>query len=193
MMNYIWTFMLLLGIVFAAISGTLGEFSDGLMKSCEEGISFMLGLAGIMAVWSGFMNIAQKTGLIEKISQMAAPFMRLLLTGKIKKETEATILMSFAANLFGAGNSSTVFALRSMELLDRENRHGERASNEMCMFLAVNMSMVQLIPITVIKIRTDAGAAEPGNIILPSLLAGIFSMVVSVTVCKWQERRRGGR
>lgn len=101
--------------------------------------------------------------------------------------------MSFAANLFGAGNSSTVFALRSMELLDRENRHGERASNEMCMFLAVNMSMVQLIPITVIKIRTDAGAAEPGNIILPSLLAGIFSMVVSVTVCKWQERRRGGR
>ncbi len=191
MMNYIWVGMLLLGIGFAAVNGTLPEFSDGLMTSCEEAVMFVIGLAGIMAVWSGIMEIAKGSGLMDRFARMAAPLMRFLFPKERDQETIATMLMSFTANLFGAGNSATVFSLRTMSRLDRENGGREEASDEMCMFIAVSMSMLQLVPITIMKIRRDAGSVDPGSIIIPSIVAGLVSMVVSIALCKYLERRKG--
>ena len=105
------------------------------------------------------------------------------------QETLSCIIMSFMANIFGAGNSATVFSLKAMERLDAENGHSPRASNAMCMFLALSMSMIQLIPITVIKVRSDLGSASPDDIILPSIAAGLISMAVSVWICKLFERK----
>lgn len=189
-MNYIWIAMVLLGIGFATANGTLSQFSDGLMSSCEEAVTFVIGLAGIMAVWSGIMEIARGSGLISRISRLSRPLMGFLFPRVKDDETIGAMLMSFAANLFGAGNSATVFSLRAMERLDRENGGKEEASDEMCMFLALSMSMIQLIPITVMKIRRDAGSANPGSIIVPSIMAGLISMIISVGVC-WLFERRG--
>lgn len=190
MMNYIWAGMLMLGIFFAVINGRLGAFSEGLMTSCTEGVYFVLGLAGIMGVWSGMMNIAKETGLIDLAAEKVKPFMRFLFPQPLKKETIAMILMSFTANIFGAGNSATVFSLKAMAMLDEENGKSKIASNAMCMFIAVNMSMIQLVPITVIKIRSEAGSASPEDIIMPAILAGLFSMVASILVCKFYERKQ---
>ncbi|MDD2189903.1 MAG: nucleoside recognition domain-containing protein [Eubacteriales bacterium] len=190
MMNYIWAGMLILGIVFAVINGRLNEFSDGLMKSCTNGVYFVIGLAGIMAVWSGIMNIAKETGLIDFVADKTKPLIRFLFPVGLKKETTAMILMSFTANVFGAGNSATVFSIKAMEMLDAENHRKTAASNEMCMFIAVNMSMIQLVPITVIKISSEAGSINAGNIIIPSILAGLVSMAASIFICKLYERKR---
>ncbi len=192
MMNYIWVGMLLLGILFAGITGNFSAFSDGLMESCTNAIEFVIGLAGIMAVWSGIMNIAKKTGLMDAAAKISQPFMRLLFPGERNHETAAAILMSFSANIFGAGNSATVFSLQAMTLLDKENRLGERASNAMCMFVAVNMNMVQLIPITVLKMRKDAGSAFPESIIIPGILVGFMTMLLAVILCKFYERQDRG-
>jgi spore maturation protein A len=189
MMNYIWAGMLVLGVIFALITGRLSEFSDGLMKSCTDGVYFMIGLAGIMGVWSGIMNIAKETGLIDKAANAARPLIRFLFPNGLRKETIAMILMSFSANLFGAGNSATVFSIKAMVMLDEENGRREAASNAMCMFLAANMSMIQLVPVTVIKIRSEAGSANSGSIIIPGILAGLVSMAVSIIVCKLYERK----
>ena len=78
MMNYIWAAMICLGIGFACFNGTLGSFTDGLMESCTQAVEFVIGLIGIMAVWSGLMNIAEKSGLIEKIAKRVNPFMHFL-------------------------------------------------------------------------------------------------------------------
>ncbi|MGI6751415.1 MAG: nucleoside recognition domain-containing protein [Anaerovoracaceae bacterium] len=189
MMNYIWAAMMVAGIVFAAITGQLAAFTDGLMNSCTKAVGFVIGLAGIMAVWSGLMNIAKNTGLMNTCSKAAWPMMRYLFPKEKDRETLATMLMSFMANIFGAGNSATVFSIKAMVRLDEENGHSNVASDAMCMFLAVNMSMVQLVPITIIKIRGDAGSIDPGDIIVPSIIAGLFSMAVSVGVCKFFEGR----
>ncbi|HHU18267.1 MAG: nucleoside recognition domain-containing protein [Anaerovoracaceae bacterium] len=189
MMNYIWAGMLVLGIVFAVINGRLNEFSDGLMVSCTNGVYFVIGLAGIMAVWSGIMNIAKETGLIDLVAEKSKPLINFLFPKGLKKDTIAMILMSFTANLFGAGNSATVFSLKAMEMLDEENHRKTSASNEMCMFIAVNMSMIQLVPITVIKIRSEAGSVSAGNIIIPSIIAGLISMAASIFICKLYERK----
>lgn len=99
------------------------------------------------------------------------------------------MIMSFMANIFGAGNSATIFSLKAMELLDEENLNSPYASNAMCMFVSLTMSMIQLIPITVIKIRSDLGSASPEDIILPSIAAGLISMIVSAAACRLFERK----
>lgn len=189
MMNYIWAGMLVLGVVFAILNGRLNEFSEGLMKSCTDGVYFIIGLAGIMGVWSGIMNIAKETGLIDLVANATRPVIRFLFPSGLRKDTIAMILMSFTANLFGAGNSATVFSIKAMVMLDEENSHREAASNAMCMFIAVNMSMIQLVPITVVKLRSEAGSVSSGSIIIPGILAGLLSMAASVIVCKIYEGR----
>ncbi len=190
MMNYIWAGMVVLGVVFAVINGRLNEFSEGLMKSCTDGVYFIIGLAGIMGVWSGIMNIAKEAGLIDLVANTTRPLIRFLFPMGLKRDTIAMILMSFTANLFGAGNSATVFSIKAMVMLDEENNHRESASNAMCMFLAVNMSMIQLVPIAVVKIRSEAGSVNSGSIIIPAILAGLLSMVASIMVCKLYERKQ---
>lgn len=189
MMNYIWAIMLVLGIAFAAAKGELAAFSDGILVSSTEALYFVIGLAGIMAVWSGLMNIAKQSGLMDAFSRLVRPFMSFLFPNEKNQETLAMMIMSFTANIFGAGNSATVFSIKSMVMLDVENNKREIASDAMCMFIAVSMSMVQLVPITVIKIRSDAGSINPGSIIVPSIIAGLVSMVASIVVCKYFERK----
>ena len=189
MMNYIWGFMILLGITFAVINGKASEFTEGLMISCTEAVEFIIALSGIMAVWSGLMKIAEESGLVTKLSNLSKPIMKYLFPEAKNSQITSMIIMSFMANIFGAGNSATVFSLKAMELMDEENNKSPIASNTMCMFIALSMSMIQLIPITIIKIRTDLGSTSPENIILPSILAGLISMIVSVWICKLAERK----
>jgi len=190
MMNFIWSFMLITGIAFALFNGKASAFTDGLMNSCSEAVEFIISLAGIIAVWSGFMKIAEESGLIDKVSHFLKPLMRFLFPNEKNNQTIAMMIMSFMANIFGAGNSATVFSLKAMELMDAENHHSPYASNEMCMFLALSMSMLQLVPIAIIKIRSDLGSASPEDIIVPSIISGLFSMIVSVWVCKIFERKK---
>lgn len=189
MMNYIWGIMILTGIIFAVINGKTGEFTDGLMNSCTEAVEFIIALSGIMAVWSGLMKIAEESGLIKKVSDAARPAVSFLFPDEKNDQTIAMMIMSFMANIFGAGNSATIFSLKAMELLDKENLNSRYASNSMCMFVALSMSMIQLIPVAVIKIRSDLGSGSPEDIILPSIAAGAISMAVSIAACKWFERK----
>ena len=188
MMNYIWGSMLLIGIIFSILNGRTAEFTDGLMNSCTEAVEFIIALSGIMAVWSGLMKIAEESGLIARISNAAKPLMSFLFPDE-NDRTIAMMIMSFMANIFGAGNSATIFSLKAMELLDEENLNSPYASNAMCMFVSLTMSMIQLIPITVIKIRSDLGSASPEDIILPSIAAGLISMIVSAAACRLFERK----
>ena len=82
-----------------------------------------------------------------------------------------------------------MFSIKAMVMLDEENGRREAASNAMCMFIAANMSMVQLVPITVIKLRSEAGSVHSGSIIIPGILAGLVSMAASIMVCKLYERK----
>ena len=88
--------------------------------------------------------------------------------------------MGFTANIFGAGNSATVFSLQAMKRLDEENGHRPEASDEMCMFILLNTASVQLLPLTVVSMRAAAGAAQPWDITLGSFLTTLVSAVLAV-------------
>jgi len=188
-MNYIWAGIILVSFIYSFLSGSLENFGQALMNSSQDAVTFIISLAGVMAMWSGLMEIAERTGLIKGLSQVFMPVTRFLFPHQRDPETLSCIIMSFMSNIFGAGNSSTVFALRTMEKLDQQNHHGTAASNDMCTFAVVNMAFAPLIPVVTVQIREDLGSAEPYSVVLPAMLVSACTIVVSIIACKVMERR----
>ena len=189
MMNKIWAFIFIVSFFFAFYSGNLPVLNDAMLQSCSSAVDFILGLAGIMAMWSGLMEIAERTGLINKLSRLLLPFTKLLFPSQHDSEILSSIIMSFMSNLFGAGNSSTVFALRTMEKLDIQNKRNTLASNDMCMFAVVNMAIAPLFPIVTVQIRQQLDSSDPYSVVLPSTVTAAITVVVSILACKYFERR----
>ena len=189
MMNYIWSAIFLSAFLYSCISGRLADFSTALTESSADAVEFVIRLAGIMAMWSGLMEIAERSGLIRKMSRLMVPFTSCLFPHLRNQEALSAIVMSFISNLFGAGNSSTIFALRAMEKLDEENGCAPSASNDMCTFAVVNMAFAPVIPVMMLQVRRDMGSAEPYSIVLPFLLTAAATLLVSIFVCRVMERR----
>lgn len=185
LINYIWAFMILLGIIVAVITGNIDGINTAVLNDTQEAVIFAIGLTGVMALWLGLMNIAEKSGLVKSFGKTLRPFMRFLFPD-IPKDHPAisAIVMNMVANMFGAGNSATALGIKAMEEMNKLNKDKKRATNAMCMFLVINMSSVQLVPLTVLKIRSDAGSINPTEIIGTSLIATIVSTIVGIISVK---------
>ncbi|NLJ78288.1 MAG: spore maturation protein [Tissierellia bacterium] len=191
MLNTIWFLMIFVGIVYGIITGNIEVINDAILGEAGEGVTLTISLIGIMSLWLGIMNIAEESGLMNSISQVFRPVVRILFP-KIPRghPAERWILMNFIANMLGMGNGATAFGLKAMKELDSLNPHRGRATNSMAMFLIINMSALQLIPLTIIKLRYDYGSSNPTAIVGPTILATTLSTIVAIIVGKLFE---GGR
>ena len=200
MLNAIWAFMILLAVVFAACTGHMSDVTNAALDSAGEAISLCLTMAGVVALWMGLMEIAKKAGLIEKMTRGISPFFTFLFP-RIPKAHPAReyIAANIIANVLGLGWACTPAGLKAMkELANLEaersnpeyvNASGDRqASNEMCNFLILNISSLQLIPVNMIAYRSQYGSANPASIIAPAIAATLFSSLVAVVFCKWKDR-----
>jgi len=185
MINYIWFFLILIGIIVAISTGNIDVINTAIIEDAEDAVKFAIGLTGIMAVWLGLMNIAEKSGLIKSFSKFLSPITRALFPD-IPKDHPAmsAIIMNMVTNMFGAGNSATAIGIKAMEEMNSINKNKNKATNAMCMFLVINMSSIQLVPLTVLKIRADAGSANPTEIIGTSLIATSVSTIVGIVSAK---------
>ena len=188
MINKIWFFMVLTGILYSLLVGNYTAVNDVILNNTSEAVTFAIGLTGIMATWLGLMKIAEKSGLINALGRCISPVMKVLFPGIPKNHpANSAIIMNVAANMFGAGNSATALGLKAMEELQSINKDKKTASNAMIMFLVINMSSVQLIPLTVLKVRADTGSLDPTEIIISTIIATLVSTIVGVGVCKLME------
>ncbi|MBU5336342.1 spore maturation protein [Intestinibacter bartlettii] len=185
----IWFYMILIGIVGSIYFGNLPELNTVILNEGSRAIEFTISLAAIMALWMGIMNIAKDSGLIDKIGQKMNFILKRLFP-KIPQNHKAMsyIIMNIILNMLGAGNGATSFGLKAMEELQTLNTQKDRASNEMIMFLVINISSIQLIPFTMLKIRADAGSVNPNEIIISTLVATTVSTIVAIVSCKIFER-----
>jgi len=185
MINYIWFFLIFIGIVVAILTGNIDVINMAVIEDTEAAVKFAIGLTGIMAIWLGLMNIAEKSGLIKSFSVLLRPITSFLFPD-IPKDHPAmsAIVMNMVTNMFGAGNSATAIGLKAMEEMNELNKDKKRATNAMCMFLVINMSSIQLVPLTVLKIRADAGSLNPTEIIGTSLIATTVSTIVGIVSVK---------
>ena len=190
MLNKIWAGMILMAIVTAAFTGNMGLLSTQLIASSQEAVSIILTLVGVVALWTGLLEIAEDSGLMKKLGEKMQPILRYLFP-EIPEGHPAgkQISANFVANLFGLGWAATPPGLMAMESLAELNGHSNTASNAMCTFMIVNMSSLQLIPINMIAYRSQYGSVSPSMIVAPALLATTISTLTGVVAAKLMEKR----
>ncbi|MDK2564746.1 nucleoside recognition domain-containing protein [Romboutsia sedimentorum] len=190
-MGKIWFYMLSIGIVGSIIFDNLGELNKVILTEASRGVEFAISLAGVMALWMGIMNIAKDSGLIEKIGNKLNPLMKKLFPSVPSgHKAMSYMVMNIALNMVGAGNGATAFGLKAMGELQTLNNKKDTASNDMIMFLVINISSIQIIPFTMLKVRMDLGSQNPGEIILTTLFATIVSTIVAIITCKMLQGNR---
>jgi spore maturation protein A len=190
-MGKIWFYMLSIGIVGSIIFDNLGELNKVILNEASRGVEFAISLAGVMALWMGIMNIAKDSGLIEKIGHKLNPLMKKLFPSVPSgHKAMSYMVMNIALNMVGAGNGATAFGLKAMGELQTLNNKKDTASNDMVMFLVINISSIQIIPFTMLKVRMDLGSQNPGEIILTTLFATIISTIVAIVTCKMLQGNR---
>ena len=189
MLNFIWVFCMLLGIVFALITGEMAAVSDGILSAGKDAVNLALTMAGVVATWSGIMKIAEKGGMISVLSDKLYPLLHILFPA-ISKKSKAMqyISANFIANFLGLGWAATPAGILAMKELQKYNTKKDTASNAICMFMIVNMSSLQLVTINIIAYRQQYGSANPGEIISPGIVATLISTLIGVLAGKLLER-----
>lgn len=183
MMNYIWAGMLIVSLVVAALTGRLDATMQEGMRAATDAITMVIGLAGVMCLWTGLMKIAEEGGMIRLLCKWARPIAKRLFPD-IAPDSPAmgAIMLNLTANLLGMGNAATPLGLKAMGELDELNAHSSRASNAMCMFVVLNTASIQLIPTTIIAIRSAAGSTAPFEIMLPIWITSLCGIIAGVTM-----------
>lgn len=192
-MNYLWAFMILTGVVFAAFHGTLPAVTQAALDSAKEAVTLCITMMGVMSFWVGLMRIAEKAGIIEGLSRRMRPVLHFLFPD-LPQEHPANeyIATNMIANVFGLGWAATPAGLKAMEeLAEIKKEKGlpeEVASNEMCTFLILNISSLQLIPVSVIAYRSQYGSSNPSAITGAAIAATLVSTATAVIFCKIKEK-----
>lgn len=210
MLNYIWAGMILLGVIYGVCTGQMSAQTGGALDSAREAVSLCITMAGVMALWMGLMEIAQESGMIAKMTKGIRPFLKFMFP-RLPEDHPAGeyITTNLIANVLGLGWACTPAGLKAMEQLaelekqragqgtekgrqgSEDRRYGAEAtvaSNEMCTFLILNISSLQLIPVNMIAYRSQYGSANPAVIIAPALVATLFSTIIAIIYCKWKDR-----
>ena len=189
MLNYIWA--IIIGIIYGALTGNMEEVSNAALDSAGEAVSLCITMIGVMSLWVGLMEIAQKSGLIAKMTKGISPFITFMFPNIPKNHpAREYISTNLIANVLGLGWACTPAGLKAMEELsnlekERGNLNSEhRASKEMCDFLILNISSLQLIPVNMIAYRQQYGSVNPTSIIAPAIVATLISTLVAVIFCK---------
>jgi spore maturation protein A len=185
MIRYIWAALIVIGVVVGIATGRAQEVSDAALTGAKDAALLCISLIGAYALWLGVLQIAQDAGLVEAIAKRMRGVIRRLFPG-VHKDSAANgyITLNLVANMLGMGNAATPFGLKAMKELQALNPDKERASHAMCMLLIINASAVQLMPMTVIALRSAAGSAAPAEIVVTSLLATTANTVVAIIAAK---------
>ncbi|MDB6071862.1 MAG: nucleoside recognition domain protein [Verrucomicrobiales bacterium] len=186
MLNYIWLVMVVLSVAVALATGTLETVSAGMLERAKFAvIDLMLPMAGMITLWMGIMRLVEASGLIRIMARLLSPVMSFLFPDVPKGHPAlGSIAMNMGANMLGAGNAATPMGLRAMEQLNRLNPNPGVASNAMVMLLALNTSAITLIPTSTIALLQARGAANPTDVIAPSILASFCGTVMAVLICR---------
>lgn len=195
--------MIVIGVVFGAFNGRMPDITNAALDSAKEAVTLCITMMGVMSFWVGMMEIASRAGIIEMASKKLRPLIRFLFPN-IPEGHKANeyISTNFIANFLGLGWAATPAGLQGMAALadlEKERREGRAlgrarepgvASDEMCTFLIMNISSLQLIPVNVIAYRSQYGSVNPAAIVGAGIAATAVSTVVAMVYCKVKAGRR---
>lgn len=187
-MNYLWGGMIVIGVVYGALTGNLGAVTDQALASAKEAISLCITMAGAMAFWVGIMRIAERAGMIERIAYRMGPILHFLFPS-VPRDSDARthIATNMVANFLGLGWAATPAGLAAMKELKKLDARSGRATDAMCDFLIINISSLQLIPVNIIAYRSEYGSVSPAAIVGPAIIATLISTGAAVVFIKLRQ------
>ncbi|MCI9287132.1 MAG: hypothetical protein HFJ57_04025 [Clostridia bacterium] len=185
MLNIIWPIFIIISYIYAILTGRVNEINNSVFESCESAVKLTITFLGTMCLWSGIMQIAKKTTLIDKLTNFLNPIMKILFP-EIQKQNPVhkEISMNMVANILGLGNAATPLGLKAMKTMQKENPKKDTLTNSMAMFIIINTASIQIIPTTVIAIRSSLGSTNPTSIIIPVWIATICAAFAGIIAAK---------
>ena len=174
-MEYIWAFSVLTSCILCVLNAeSVG--AEALLGSGNRAVLLLVELIGSMTLWSGLLELLSASGDVKRLGKMLARVARPLFPRVQDEEGWAAVGMNVAANLLGLGNAATPAGIRAAQLLSRQGEEGVRV---LALLLALNNSSLQLIPATVMTLRAAAGAVDPADIWLPTMLSSLTATGVA--------------
>lgn len=184
-MGKLFFFAVLISTVFGILNGKIGGVSAGALEGASEAAALSLKLLGSLCFWSGIMEVAKESKIVEKLCKTLKPLL-LIIFPRLKGEEKAlsAVSMNVAANLLGLGNAATPFGIAAMKELHRISGFSSAATAEMVCFVVMNTASLQLIPTTVAAMRLEHGAERPMDILFAVWFVSSCSLVLGIIAAK---------
>ena len=190
MLNIIWPLFIIISIIYALCLGKIENINFAIFDSVENAVQMTIKLLGTICLWNGIIKIAKKTKKIKKLKKILNPILRFLFPDIPKGEKAyGEISMNIVANMMGLGNAATPVGLNAMKSMQKKNKDKKILSNSMAMFIILNTASIQIIPTTVIAIRSSLDSKNPTGMILAVWVATIGAAIAAVTVSKLLMKR----
>ena len=192
MLNYLWAFMILISVIYASFTGSIHTIGDAMIDSGHDAISLSITMLGIVPLWTGLMEVANDCKITDALIRSLDGLLTFLFPN-IPKHHKAReyIATNMVSNLLGLGQAATPPGILAMESLSELNHQSPVASDEMCTFLVINISSLQLIPVNIIAYRSQYGSINPSAIIGASIMATAVSTLTGILFCKLKCRKTG--
>lgn len=185
MLNIIWPLFIIISLIYAIVFGRIGEVNIAIFNSVENAVQIAIKLMGTICLWNGIIKIAEKTSMIDKLKNFLKPILKFLFPD-IHENDKAygEISMNMVANIMGLGNAATPLGLNAMKSMQRNNKNKKELSNSMAMFIIINTASIQIIPTTVIGIRSSLGSENPTQMILAVWCATLGAAISAIILTK---------
>lgn len=185
MLNIIWPVFIILSFSYAIFSGNLEQLNNSIFESTADAVNLCISLLGTICLWNGIMQVASKTTILQKLTRFLKPVIRFLfpeIQGNSIVYQE--IAMNMVANILGLGNAATPLGLKAMKSMQKENPQKDTLTNSMATFIILNTASIQIIPTTVIAIRSSLGSENSTSIVFPVWIATVCAAVAGITATK---------
>jgi len=183
-MSKIWCTILIISIAFSFFVGTQDGILGIITEASYKAIENILVIAGMTCFWSGIFNILKHTKIINFISRVLKPFIIKLFPDKLTEQELENISLNMASNLIGVGNAATVYAVKTIEEMQKSNENKKYINNNMSLFVLINTASIQLIPTNMLSLRLLYGSTNSNLIILPNLVVSTLSLFVGIVSLK---------
>lgn len=183
MVGYIWAFLILIGVIYSFFTGNISIINDSILTNANKALELILNLMPIIVLWTGILKIAEVSGLLDKFAAFLRPILCKLFPD-VPKDNKALgyISSNIAANMLGLGSAATPAGLKAMKELQEINQTKDTASTPMITFLVLNTAGVTIIPTTILALRGAYHSLNPGEIILPAIIATACSSIAGLTL-----------
>ena len=185
MLNIIWPIFIIISFIYAILNGRVAEVNNSVFESTKSAVELTISLLGTICLWNGIMQIASKTSIVKHLTKLLNPIMRKIFPDIKKGEkVHEEITMNIIANIMGLGNAATPLGLKAMKSMQKKNSDKSKLTNSMAMFIVLNTASIQLIPTTVIAIRSSLGSSNPTAMIIPVWIATICAAIAAILSSK---------